>query len=892
MNQGHIIRQKFLNFFESKGHTIVPSSSLIPANDPTLMFTAAGMVQFKNVFTGIEERPYSRATSCQRCVRAGGKHNDLENVGHTARHHTFFEMLGNFSFGDYFKEDAIPFAWEFLTSEKWLGIPANKLYVTVYHTDDEAYAIWKDKVGIDEERIIRISTSDNFWSAGDTGPCGPCTEIFYDHGSQYWGGLPGTPEEDGDRYIEIWNIVFMQYDRQDDGELKDLPRKGVDTGAGLERLTAVMQHVNSNYDTDLIQSIIQPASKLSGISYIAHSQTASEEEQQQSDSLRVIADHLRSMSFLIMDGILPSNEGAGYVLRRIMRRAIRHASLLGINEAFLYRLVSFLSDSMGEHYKELKQAESIIVDTIKSEEIRFSKTLNNGLKLLNDEVAKLTDGQVFSGDTAFKLYDTYGFPVDLTQDVLLSKNIQIDMQQFNDCMEEQRRKAREAGLGGASQKKLAPIWYQLKDQYSHTEFVGYNHDACNAEVLAIIDSDNSIEQADAGQEVIIVTNKTPFYAQSGGQIGDTGSIYNDTCQIKVKSTVKVVDDKIFQHIAIIESGQISLGDSVTMSIASQKRELIRNNHTATHILHSALRSVLGDHVFQKGSEVSDARIRFDFTNNNALDEKQLDNIEKEVNQVILSNYEVHTYNMNKDEAVEKGAMALFGEKYDNDVRVVSIGDIEQKSESIELCGGTHTKRTGNIGLFKIVSEGGISAGIRRIEALTGFQAFEYLNEKDKLLKSIADKLSSPITQVSKRVEALQQEVKNLKLEVKKAKSGNNSQLNPNNIAEKSESINGITFIGYSLEGVEPKDLRELALEVKSKLNSAIILLASNNGEKSAFAACLTKDLTEKYKAGALVNLAAKTLGGKGGGRPDVAMAGANAGDLQAAINEVKQFIEA
>ena len=891
MNLGKDIRDKFLKFFESKGHTIVPSSSLIPDNDPTLMFTAAGMVQFKNVFTGVDKRAYSRAASCQRCVRAGGKHNDLENVGHTARHHTFFEMLGNFSFGDYFKEDAIPYAWEFLTSPEWLGIPKEKLYVTVYHTDDEAYSIWQKKVGIDEDRIIRISTSDNFWSAGDTGPCGPCTEIFYDHGEKYWGGLPGTPEEDGDRFIEIWNIVFMQYERQEDGELQDLPKKGVDTGAGLERLTAVMQHVNANYDTDLLQGVIQSASQMSGVKYHSNDSDISEEQRAESDSLRVIADHLRAMSFLITDGVMPSNEGPGYVLRRIMRRAIRHASLLSINEPFIHQLVPSLVDTMGDHYSELKQAQQMVIDTIKNEEVRFLRTLKNGLKLLLTEVESLKDGEPLSGEVAFKLHDTYGFPVDLTQDALSSKNIAVDVDKFNQLLDEQRRKTKEAGLGGTGQSKLAPVWYQLKDQFNETEFVGYDSSQTEAKILSIIVNDNAVDSIAQGDTAILVTDKTPFYAQSGGQVGDTGLIESDDgFKAIVTNTQKVIDNKIYQHFIEVKEGLITTGQSAQLKINDVRRNNIKNNHTATHILHSTLRNTLGDHVFQKGSEVSDSRLRFDFTHNDALTSLQIDAIEKIVNHIIWNNLPVSSQTMDKDEAIKKGAMALFGEKYDSDVRVVSIGDIDLSPDSIELCGGTHVNQTGDIGLFKILSESGISAGIRRIEALTGEQAFQYLSSQESLVKTISSDLSTPANDIMERIAGLQAEIKKLKQDVKKAKQSGGAQLNEDQIISKSISINGTNFIAATFEGVEPKDLRELALSVKSKIESGIVLLASNNDDKSAFAACLTKDLTSKFKAGEIVNIVAQQLGGKGGGRPDVAMAGGNSGDLDSAISTVVEKI--
>lgn len=887
------IRAKFLSFFESKGHTIVPSSSLVPTNDPTLMFTNAGMVQFKNVFTGAEKRDYTRATSSQRCVRAGGKHNDLENVGHTARHHTFFEMLGNFSFGDYFKEDAIPYAWEFLTSKEWLGIDKNKLYVTVYHTDDEAYDIWHKKIGLPEDRIIRIATNDNFWAMGDTGPCGPCTEIFYDHGEQYWGGLPGTPEEDGDRFIEIWNVVFMQFDRQEDGEMKPLPQTGVDTGAGLERLTAVMQHVNNNYDIDLFQSIIQEASKLSGIEYFADASDATPKQKEQSCSLRVIADHLRSMSFLMVDGVMPSNEGRGYVLRRIMRRAMRHAHMIGMDKPFIYKLLPSLIKVMGEAYPDLARASQMVSDTIKIEEERFGRTLNTGMKLLDEETADMKEGDVLSGEVAFKLYDTYGFPLDLTEDALKSRKISVDIDGFTDAMQAQRERARAAGKGGTGQTKLADSWYNLRDKIEPTEFLGYKTIKAEGVVLAIMADDKPVESLKKGEKGVVVTNQTPFYGESGGQAGDMGCITFGGGRARVKDTQKIIDGTIFQHFVEMEEGELKTGVTAELEVCEYTREATRKNHSATHLMHAALQKVLGGHVFQKGSQVTWEKTRFDFSHNKAMSAEEIQKVEDMVNGWIWQNAPVTTKLMDKEAAVEAGALALFGEKYDDEVRVLFMGE-DGDHCSIELCGGTHVNRTGDIGLFKVTVETSISAGVRRIEAVTHNGALAELRKSETALKEIASEVKASPADALTRVQALKEDNKKLKQQVKEAQKGGGvcGGTDLATLASSAEKIGAISFIGAALDGTDPAVLREMVDDLKNRIGSGVVLLGTNNGDKSTLVAGVTNDLTSQFKAGDIVNAAAATLGGKGGGRPDMAMAGGKAGDIAGAIGAARTALGA
>lgn len=888
MLTGNDIRNKFLKFFESKGHTIVPSASLIPTNDPTLMFTAAGMVPFKNVFTGVEKRDYTRATSSQRCVRAGGKHNDLENVGHTARHHTFFEMLGNFSFGDYFKEDAIPFAWEFLTSKEYMGIDPLKLYVTIYHTDEESEKIWRGiwhKAGLSdtqidkEDRIIKIATDDNFWSAGDTGPCGPSTEIFYDHGDQYWGDKPGTPDEDGDRFIEIWNIVFMQYDRQPDGEMKPLPKTGVDTGCGLERITAVMQGVNMNYDIDLFQAIIQKSAEMAGLNYGENGET--------DVSLRVIADHLRATAFLLTDGVMPSNEGRGYVLRRIMRRAMRHINMIGVTEPFMFKLVPVLCRVMGEQYPELERAQKMVSDVIKIEEERFGKTLTKGMAILEEEVAGMAKGSKFSGAVAFKLYDTFGFPLDLTQDALQQREIEVDVEAYQACMAEQRAKAKAAGMGGTGQEKLSPVWFDLVDTLPSTEFLGYETTTAEGQVEALVQNDKSVESLQKGDEGYLLVNQTPFYGESGGQVGDTGLVKTATGQATVLDTQKLFDGKLYQHKIKVTEGTVAKGTGAELVVDAARRQAIECNHSGTHLVHKALQDILGDHVFQKGSVVTAEKLRFDFSHPKALTEHELQQIEGQVNAMIWQNSEVTTRLMDKDAAVEAGAMALFGEKYDDEVRVLSMGDSELVS--VELCGGTHVKRTGDIGLFKILSDASVSAGVRRIEAVTGLGAFNYLNNQDKAVKNMAALVKAKPSEVANRVEAMQAEIKKLKQDLKNAQKGGGSNTgnSPADLIKNAEDIAGVKFVALAQDGMDAALMREMIDDIKNALGSGVIVVASNNGEKASIACGVTKDLVGKYKAGDIVNAAAATLGGKGGGRPDMAMAGGKAGDLTAAIAAAK-----
>tara|TARA_R110000868_G_scaffold190862_1_gene434816 strand:- start:118154 stop:120919 length:2766 start_codon:yes stop_codon:yes gene_type:complete len=899
MLTGNDIRAKFLNFFESKGHTIVASSSLIPDNDPTLMFVNAGMNQFKNLFTGVETRDYVRATSSQRCVRAGGKHNDLENVGHTARHHTFFEMLGNFSFGDYFKEDAIPYAWEFLTSKEYIGLDASKLYVTVYHTDDEAYDIWHKKVGLPEDRIIRIATDDNYWSMGDTGPCGPCSEIFYDHGADIWGGLPGTPEEDGDRFIEIWNIVFMQFEKFADGKKIPLPQTGVDTGCGLERLTAVLQHQNNNYDIDLFQHIIKKASALSGIEY--------GKNEENTTSLRVLADHIRCTSFLLVDGVMPSNEGSGYVLRRIMRRAMRHINLLGINEPFFYKLVAPLCEIMGEQYPELARAKAMVEDVIKTEEERFITMLKRGTAKLNSAILELktavavgeenldeklsemnAKNRVLSGKIAFELYDTFGFPLDLTEMICRESGVKVDVEGYEACMAEQRAKARAAGMGGTGQQKLSAVWFDLRDVLPATEFLGYMYLKAEGQIMAIVKADAKNEKAMKGEKVIIVTNQTPFYAESGGQVGDSGFVKTENGTAKVLDTRKILDGALFQHFCEVSEGEIKIGDTAELNVDVDRRGAITKNHTGTHLMHKVLQDVLGDHVFQKGSVVDENRLRFDFSQPKALTAEQITEIEKRVNDMIWENTQVVTRLMDKDAAVEAGAMALFGEKYDSEVRVLSMGE---KVKSVELCGGVHVKRTGDIGLFKLLSDSSVSAGVRRIEAVTGKVAFDYLSAQDASIRNIAGLTKVKPSDVEARIADMQTEIKKLKNDIKNAqKGGGNSGQSPSDLANAAETINDVKFVSLALDGVEAGVLREMIDDIKNALGTGVVVLASNNGDKSSIVCGVTKDLVGKYKAGDIVSAAAATLGGKGGGRPDMAMAGGRSGDLTAALAAAKAVL--
>lgn len=854
------IRQSFLDYFAKQQHQVVPSSSLIPGNDATLLFTNAGMVQFKDVFLGGEKRPYNRATSSQRCVRAGGKHNDLENVGYTARHHTFFEMLGNFSFGDYFKKDAIRFAWEFLTEE--IKLPKDKLLVTVYHNDEEAYDIWSKEMGVAEDKIIRIATSDNFWSMGDTGPCGPCSEIFFDHGEEIWGGPPGSPEEDGDRFIEIWNLVFMQYNRHADGTMEPLPKQSVDTGMGLERISAIMQGVHSNYEIDLFQALIAAAAKVTGAQDL------------EDKSLRVIADHIRSCAFLIADGVMPSNEGRGYVLRRIIRRAVRHGNKLGAKGAFFHQLVSALSEQMGEAYPELVKQGAIIEKVLRIEEEQFGKTLDRGLAILEEHLASL-EGDVIPGDVVFKLYDTYGFPADLTADVARERFMTIDERGFKECMETQRKMAQQAGKFGADYNE------QLKSEKS-SDFKGYDATHYTGTVVELFKEGQSVSVLEEGDSGIVVLDRTPFYAESGGQVGDTGSLKVAAGEFVVTDTQKL-GNAIAHHGRV--TGRIGVNDKADAQVDAARREDIKKNHTATHILHEALRQALGEHVAQKGSLVMADKLRFDFSHFEGVNKAQLRDIEDAVNAQIRTNFALNTELMDIDAAKEKGAMALFGEKYDDEVRVVSIGDY-----SIELCGGTHVSRAGDIGLFKIVSEGGIAAGVRRIEAVTGAEAIAYVANQEQTLAEIAALVKGDNSSALDKVTALIEKAKGLEKQV--------SQLNDKlasaagaSLLESATDINGIKVLIANVAGTESKALRGMVDDLKNKMGSGVIALGVANGDKVSLIAGVTKDLVGRVKAGELVNHMAAQVGGKGGGRPDMAQAGGSEPqNLDAALASVSAWL--
>ncbi|EEV6464579.1 alanine--tRNA ligase [Escherichia coli] len=866
------IRQAFLDFFHSKGHQVVASSSLVPHNDPTLLFTNAGMNQFKDVFLGLDKRNYSRATTSQRCVRAGGKHNDLENVGYTARHHTFFEMLGNFSFGDYFKHDAIQFAWELLTSEKWFALPKERLWVTVYESDDEAYEIWEKEVGIPRERIIRIGdnkgapyASDNFWQMGDTGPCGPCTEIFYDHGDHIWGGPPGSPEEDGDRYIEIWNIVFMQFNRQADGTMEPLPKPSVDTGMGLERIAAVLQHVNSNYDIDLFRTLIQAVAKVTGATDLSNK------------SLRVIADHIRSCAFLIADGVMPSNENRGYVLRRIIRRAVRHGNMLGAKETFFYKLVGPLIDVMGSAGEDLKRQQAQVEQVLKTEEEQFARTLERGLALLDEELAKLS-GDTLDGETAFRLYDTYGFPVDLTADVCRERNIKVDEAGFEAAMEEQRRRAREASGFGADYNAMIRV-------DSASEFKGYDHLELNGKVTALFVDGKAVDAINAGQEAVVVLDQTPFYAESGGQVGDKGELKGANFSFAVEDTQKY--GQAIGHIGKLAAGSLKVGDAVQADVDEARRARIRLNHSATHLMHAALRQVLGTHVSQKGSLVNDKVLRFDFSHNEAMKPEEIRAVEDLVNAQIRRNLPIETNIMDLEAAKAKGAMALFGEKYDERVRVLSMGDF-----STELCGGTHASRTGDIGLFRIISESGTAAGVRRIEAVTGEGAIttvhadsDRLSEVAHLLKGDSNNLVDKVRSVLERTRQLEKELQQLKEQAAAQESAN--------LSSKAIDVNGVKLLVSELSGVEPKMLRTMVDDLKNQLGSTIIVLATVAEGKVSLIAGVSKDVTDRVKAGELIGMVAQQVGGKGGGRPDMAQAGGtDAAALPAALASVKGWVSA
>ena len=866
------IRQAFLDFFHSKGHQVVASSSLVPHNDPTLLFTNAGMNQFKDVFLGLDKRNYSRATTAQRCVRAGGKHNDLENVGYTARHHTFFEMLGNFSFGDYFKQDAIKYAWELLTGENWFALPKEKLWVTVYETDDEAFDIWANEVGVPRERIIRIGdnkgapfASDNFWQMGDTGPCGPCTEIFFDHGDHIWGGPPGSPEEDGDRYIEIWNIVFMQFNRQADGTMEPLPKPSVDTGMGLERIAAVLQHVNSNYDIDLFRDLIASVAKVTGATDLTNK------------SLRVIADHIRSCAFLVADGVIPSNENRGYVLRRIIRRAIRHGNMLGAKDTFFWKLVAPLIDVMGSAGDELKQQQAQVEQVLKTEEEQFARTLERGLALLDEELSKLK-GDTLDGETAFRLYDTYGFPVDLTADVCRERNIKVDEAGFEAAMEEQRRRARESSGFGADYNAMIRV-------DGASEFKGYDHLELNGKVTALFIDGKAVDSVSAGQEAVVILDQTPFYAESGGQVGDKGELKGAGFSFAVSDTQKY--GQAIGHIGKVASGSLKVGDAVQADVDEARRQRIRLNHSATHLMHAALRQVLGTHVAQKGSLVNDKALRFDFSHFEAMKPEEIRAVEDLVNAQIRRNLAIETNIMDIDAARASGAMALFGEKYDDRVRVLRMGDF-----STELCGGTHAARTGDIGLFRITSESGTAAGVRRIEAVTGEGAMAILHAQSDQLNDIAQLLKGDSHNLGEKVRAALERTRQLEKELQQLKEQAAAQESAN-LSSKAEEINGVKLLVSELAGVEPKMLRTMVDDLKNQLGSTIVVLATVAEGKVSLIAGVSKDVTDRVKAGELVGMVAQQVGGKGGGRPDMAQAGGtDASALPAALASVKGWVSA
>lgn len=862
------IRSTFLNFYENNGHKVVDSSPLVPHNDPTLMFVNSGMVQFKNLFTGLETRDYQRAVTSQKCVRAGGKHNDLDNVGYTARHLTFFEMLGNFSFGDYFKEAAIPYAWDLLTKD--FGISKDKLLVTVYHTDDEAADIWKKVAGLGDDRIIRIPTDDNFWMMGSTGPCGPSSEIFYDHGDNIWGGPPGSAEEDGDRFIEILNLVFMQYEQFEDGRREALPNQSIDTGMGLERLASLLQGSHDVYDTDLMRALIEASADV----------TNQDPDGPGNVHLRVIADHLRSTSFLIADGVMPSNEGRGYVLRRIMRRAMRHAHLLGAKDPVMYRLVAELIRQMGQAYPELVRGQALIEETLKSEETRFIQTLDRGLRMLDDEVSKLADGAKMPGEAAFRLYDTYGFPLDLTQDALREKGHSVDLEGFDQAMTVQKTKARAAWVGSGETADAA-IWFDLAQEHGATEFLGYDTEKVQAQILAIICDGKRVDAAVKGDNVQVVVNQTPLYGESGGQVGDTGSLRADSGAATITQTRKSAG--VFIHFAEITEGQILPGDPVMLEVDHSRRAAVRANHSATHLLHEALRETLGDHVAQRGSLNAEDRLRFDFSHTKPVSDVEIARIEADVNRFIRQNTAVETRIMTPDDARGIGAQALFGEKYGDEVRVVSMGRAETgkgldgQTYSIELCGGTHVRQTGDIGLFILLGDSASSAGVRRIEALTGEGALAYLSDVNGRITNLAAMLKTPAADVNDRVKSLLQERKTLKNEVAQlrrelAMAGDGA---PNG-GSNSNNINGIEFVAHALHGVSGKELPALIDEHKTRIGSGVVLLIADLDGKVAVAAGVTKDLTDRVSAVDLVRASVAELGGKGGGgRPDMAQGGGN-----------------
>jgi len=876
------IRSSFTSYFVREGHEHVASSPLVPRNDPTLMFTNAGMVQFKNVFTGFEKRPYSRATTAQKCVRAGGKHNDLDNVGFTARHHTFFEMLGNFSFGDYFKDRAIELAWNLLTKE-W-GLPEKKLSVTVYKDDDEAALLWKKIAGLSDDRIVRLGEKSNFWQMGDTGPCGPCSEIFYDHGEHVWGGPPGSPEEDGDRFIEVWNLVFMQYEQQADGSRLDLPRPSIDTGMGLERVAAVMQGVHDNYDIDLFKALIAAAAQATGSNSNGEGKT----------SLRVIADHLRSMSFLIAEGVLPSNEGRGYVLRRIMRRAMRHATLLGSSEPTIYKLVPVLVREMGQAYPELVRGEAMIEETVRLEEHRFLKTLGRGLQILEEEASGLKAGDMLDGETAFKLYDTYGFPLDLTQDALRTRDIHVDLSGFQDAMARQKAEARKS-WAGSGETADDGIWYAVADKLGPTEFLGYETENAEGEITALIGKGAAVDSLATGEEGFVVTNQTPFYGESGGQVGDTGTLRGEGVAATVLDTTK--HHGVFAHKVKVTEGTLRVGQYIALEVDHDRRSAIRANHSATHLLHEALRLVLGDHVAQRGSLVSPDRLRFDFVHTKPMTPQEIAEVEDIANDIVLQNSAVETRLMGVDEAKNSGARALFGEKYGDEVRVVSMGDPTGNGLgwSVELCGGTHVRHTGDIGLISVVGESAVGAGVRRIEALTAKGARHHARTNANLVAGVADALRTTPSEVFNRIEVLQDNLKKAERSLsdaqkKLALAGTSGSAGA---APASEAVNGTTFVGRVVEGVAAKDLRGLVDEEKKRAGSAVValVLKAEDG-KGTVAIGVTDDLVAKYSAKDLIGHATAALGGQGGGgRPDMAQGGGPDGSKAAdAIAAVRQAL--
>ncbi|MCF2524311.1 alanine--tRNA ligase [Bradyrhizobium sp. G127] len=875
------IRSAYLNFFAKNGHDIVPSSPLVPRNDPTLMFTNAGMVQFKNVFTGLEKRPYVRATSSQKCVRAGGKHNDLDNVGYTARHHTFFEMLGNFSFGDYFKERAIELAWNLITKD--YGLPKDRLLVTVYSEDEDAAQLWKKIAGLPESKIIRIGTSDNFWQMGDTGPCGPCSEIFFDHGDKIWGGPPGSTEEDGDRFIEIWNLVFMQFDQIAPGNRVALPKPSIDTGMGLERIAAVLQGKHDNYDIDLFVALIRAIAELTG----------ADPQGEQKASLRVIADHLRASSFLIADGVLPSNEGRGYVLRRIMRRAMRHGQLLGAKDPLMYRLVWALVREMGQAYPELVRAENLIEETLKLEETRFRKTLDRGLTILDEKSASLKKGDMFDGETAFTLYDTYGFPLDLTQDALRNRGIGVDIASFTDAMDQQRAKAR-AAWSGSGDTATENVWFPLREKLGATEFLGYDTEIAEGVVTALVKDGKEIDGAKAGDSVAIVMNQTPFYAESGGQVGDTGILSGEGVRVRVTDTQKKAGD-LYVHLGTVEQGTLKLGIPLQLEVDHGRRSAIRANHSATHLLHEALRQVLGDHIAQRGSLVAPERLRFDFAHNKPITPDELRRIEDIANDVVLENGEVLTRSMAVDDARASGARALFGEKYGDEVRVVSMGAGSGNTLgwSVELCGGTHVRRTGDIGVIAVTGESAVASGVRRIEALTGRNARHAANATIQTAKSAAAELKTTIDDLPSRIAALVDERKKLESALSEARKklamGGGASASSDGSGSDIRTVADVKFLGRAVQGIEIKDLKSLADQGKKQLGSGVVaFVATSEDGKASVVVGVTQDLTSRFSAVDLVRKASEVLGGKGGGgKPDMAQAGgpdgAKAGDALKAI---------